>query len=108
MSPILEAEATATPPPLVPVEDIDIGETATEAGQDVPVLTPGASPGAANKTRFVPASPFEFDSKIIGHSPAPKHAYPWMVAMLIDGRHFCGGSLIDAQHVLTAAHCTDK
>lgn len=44
----------------------------------------------------------------MGGAEALKYAYPWMVALLIDGRHFCGGSLIDNQHVITAAHCTDK
>jgi len=35
--------------------------------------------------------------------------YPWQVAILkkdqFDNVYVCGGSLIDAQHVLTAAHC---
>ncbi|CAL8113620.1 unnamed protein product [Orchesella dallaii] len=45
--------------------------------------------------------------RIIGHTPALPHAYPWMVALLINGRSFCGGSVIDDQHIITAAHCTD-
>lgn len=47
------------------------------------------------------------DPKIIGPGEAPAGAYPWMAALLVDGRSFCGGSLIDQYHILTAAHCTD-
>jgi secreted trypsin-like serine protease len=31
--------------------------------------------------------------------------FPWQVALLTDTAWFCGGSLIDSQWVLTAAHC---
>ena len=29
------------------------------------------------------------------------------MAITIDGLYFCGGSMIDSTHVLTAAHCAD-
>jgi len=34
--------------------------------------------------------------------------YPWQIAMFIGTRYHCGGSIIDNQHILTAAHCVDK
>ncbi|PYE91589.1 trypsin [Rhizobium sp. PP-F2F-G38] len=49
--------------------------------------------------------------KIINGIAAPLNAFPWQsslgVAPIADaGRaHFCGGALIDATHVVTAAHC---
>ncbi|MBY2919639.1 S1 family serine peptidase [Rhizobium leguminosarum] len=49
--------------------------------------------------------------KIINGIAAPPNAFPWQaslgVAPIADaGRaHFCGGALIDATHVVTAAHC---
>ena len=33
--------------------------------------------------------------------------YPWVVALVntVDWRHFCGGTLVASQYVITAAHC---
>ena len=33
--------------------------------------------------------------------------YPWMAALFVDGKYFCGGTLISEEWVVTAAHCVD-
>ncbi|CAL8093644.1 unnamed protein product [Orchesella dallaii] len=43
--------------------------------------------------------------KIVGGRPAQKGEFPWIVALMSSNKQFCGGSLIDSQTVLTAAHC---
>ncbi|VVC45767.1 Serine proteases, trypsin family, serine active site,Peptidase S1, PA clan,Serine proteases, trypsin [Cinara cedri] len=43
--------------------------------------------------------------RIVGGQNADPGEWPWIVAIFNAGRHFCGGSLIDDTHVLTAAHC---
>ncbi|XP_026822722.1 transmembrane protease serine 9-like [Rhopalosiphum maidis] len=43
--------------------------------------------------------------RIVGGQNADPGEWPWIVAIFNSGRHFCGGSLIDDTHVLTAAHC---
>jgi len=51
--------------------------------------------------------------RIVNGQEAPKNAYPFMAAMMRvssysnNARQFCGGSLIDESHVLTAAHCIE-
>ncbi|XP_043935332.1 trypsin-like [Protopterus annectens] len=49
------------------------------------------------------AFPIEED-KIVGGYECPKHSVPWQVS-LNAGYHFCGGSLIASQWVVSAAHC---
>ncbi|KAI7815051.1 Serine protease, partial [Rhyzopertha dominica] len=47
--------------------------------------------------------------RIIDGEPAIQGQFPWQVAVRFTtsgGTFFCGGSLIDRQWVLTAAHCT--
>ena len=75
------------------------GDTSTPLDQPTP--TPAA---------HLPREPIR--PQIVGGQPAAPGEYPWQVA-LVNAREanpqfgqFCGGSLIDAEWVLTAAHCT--
>merc|ERR1719309_1195399 len=45
--------------------------------------------------------------RIVGGHEAEEHERPWQVALFIDDAWFCGGSLINENYVLTAAHCVD-
>ena len=45
--------------------------------------------------------------QIVGGEEATAHSYPWMAALFVDGKYFCGGTLISDEWVLTAAHCVD-
>jgi len=42
---------------------------------------------------------------IVNGVEAIPHEFPFMAALMNRNRQFCGGSLIDQNHILTAAHC---
>lgn len=48
---------------------------------------------------------FQSGTRIVGGQQATPHEFPFMAVMLNRNRQFCGGSLIDEKHILTAAHC---
>ncbi|ELU06672.1 hypothetical protein CAPTEDRAFT_18116 [Capitella teleta] len=52
----------------------------------------------------VPLVPPSINSRIIGGSEAVAHSWPWQARVVAAGVE-CGGSLIDTQFVITAAHC---
>ena len=49
-----------------------------------------------------------FKEQIIGGIEATPNEYPFMVSLKYEGTHQCGASILDANHVLTAAHCTEN
>merc|ERR1711955_102721 len=48
------------------------------------------------------------DEKIVGGEEAVPHSIPWQVSLRrkSDNFHFCGGSVLGPNHVVSAAHCT--
>lgn len=48
-----------------------------------------------------------FDGRIVGGLVTKINKVPWQVSLQIGHRHFCGGSIIAPQWIVTAAHCTE-
>uniref|UniRef100_A0A3B5A3X3 Peptidase S1 domain-containing protein n=1 Tax=Stegastes partitus TaxID=144197 RepID=A0A3B5A3X3_9TELE len=46
------------------------------------------------------------NTRIVGGEVAPPGSWPWQISVnSIGGRQFCGGSLVNNQWVVSAAHC---
>ncbi|XP_026670597.1 venom serine protease Bi-VSP-like [Ceratina calcarata] len=86
-------------------------------GKDQTVCCPGKPGMTMRQNLYGPLLPPQcgFSNvshlKIIGGVPAKLNAWPWMAALgfrktpTSEIKWMCGGSLISARHVLTAAHC---
>ena len=46
--------------------------------------------------------------RIVGGKPTGVNRYPWVVRLVYDGQFHCGGSLLNGDYVLTAAHCVRR
>lgn len=46
------------------------------------------------------------DGRIVGGFAMNITEAPWQVSLQLGGSHFCGGSIIGNDWILTAAHCT--
>ncbi|XP_072457425.1 neutrophil elastase-like isoform X2 [Notamacropus eugenii] len=53
---------------------------------------------------FIHGSPI-LGSQIVGGRRAVPHSRPYMASLQRNNNHFCGGTLIHPQFVMTAAHC---
>jgi secreted trypsin-like serine protease len=78
------------------------GSTTTSTTSKPPINTDGnlSQCGAKNGNQD--------QERIVGGKNADPGEWPWIAALFNAGRQFCGGSLIDDKHVLTAAHCVVK
>merc|ERR1712088_39945 len=110
--PVQPVQPVPTSPPVAPV----VAETTTKA--PVTNRPAGSSPGQCGVGRY---HPIRYDSngqvaeeveraneagaKIVNGWDADQGEWPWIAALMNNGRQFCGGSLITRKHILTAAHC---
>ncbi|XP_023583752.1 plasminogen isoform X3 [Trichechus manatus latirostris] len=70
---------------------------------DVPLLSSSFDCGKPK------VEPKKCSGRIVGGCVANEHSWPWQVSLRTRfGRHFCGGTLISPEWVLTAAHCLER
>ncbi|KAJ4352180.1 uncharacterized protein N0V89_007527 [Didymosphaeria variabile] len=50
----------------------------------------------------------DFSVQIVGGSAATAGQFPYIVSVQVSGSHYCGGSLLNADTVITAAHCATR
>lgn len=48
---------------------------------------------------------FNVNHKIVGGQEARPNQFPWTVSLQRNGFHFCGGIIVSATTIVTAAHC---
>ncbi|HMQ58801.1 MAG TPA: trypsin-like serine protease, partial [Rhizobiaceae bacterium] len=87
-------------------------QNAAEGAVDPNIMSPFAYANSGERAKHTEAAPAEESGgRVIGGVDAEPGAWPWQVALMIAGRpvnpdaHFCGGSLVLPNWVLTAAHC---
>jgi len=94
----------ASPPPLQ-LGPRSLYPQSAATASDVPIVMRDAQQFLQNRQRLLALKP-----RIMGGEPAPANAYPFMASISVRNSnprngHFCGGSFVTADWVLTAAHC---
>ncbi|XP_066089825.1 serine protease 56 isoform X1 [Saccopteryx bilineata] len=70
-----------------------------------PLLQDAPEPGPCGERRPGTVNVTQAHGRIVGGSMAPSGTWPWLVRLQLSGQPLCGGVLVAASWVLTAAHC---
>lgn len=105
--------STAWPPSIVPVWPPTVAPSPSwppatskpppTAATHPPVTTQPAPPSSTYSCGA--KNGYQDQERIVGGHNADVGEWPWIAALFNGGRQFCGGSLIDDVHILSAAHC---
>ncbi|XP_054828432.1 ovochymase-2 [Eublepharis macularius] len=85
-----------------------LGTTYVREGSSVPMLLQqdfkcGKKPLEPNVGNF-----YTYLSRIVGGNQVQQGSHPWQVSLKRQNIHFCGGTLVSPQWVITAAHCVQS
>ncbi|PRD32124.1 UNVERIFIED_CONTAM: Transmembrane protease serine 6 [Trichonephila clavipes] len=84
----------------------DCGDGTDEENCNFPVVL---EPKECGTQEIKPKTIYNSPDRMVGGEPAIPNSWPWQVSLQNrysePNGHFCGGSLINAQWVLTATHC---
>ena len=64
-------------------------------------------PSFSSRSTFCESKFRKREAKVYDGQEAPLGSFPWLASLQYKNKHFCGGSLISEQWVLTVAHCPD-
>uniref|UniRef100_A0A667WWI4 Peptidase S1 domain-containing protein n=1 Tax=Myripristis murdjan TaxID=586833 RepID=A0A667WWI4_9TELE len=78
-----------------------LGPICRESTPECPVTSPGSIPTSA----LTMCGTTPLYNRIVGGEDAPAGSWPWQASLQRFGCHVCGGSLINREWVMSAAHC---
>lgn len=59
-----------------------------------------------NEARILKRMKIDTEGRIVGGTDRTIEQHPYQIGLFFNRGHTCGGSILSANHVLSAAHCT--
>ncbi|KAJ8929620.1 hypothetical protein NQ314_017662 [Rhamnusium bicolor] len=104
-SPGFPSQTTTNWPPNKPVTTKPPKKPVTTKPPYKPPTTTTSLPSLPASSSCGAKNGYQDQERIVGGHNADVNEWPWIAALFNGGRQFCGGSLIDSVHILSAAHC---